>query len=762
MPDPTPLETVDLLIVGAGFHGLSLAATYTTTHPSASLLILDAAPSIGGVWAQSRLYPGLKTNSQAGHFEFADYPMLGNPRYPEVRADEHIAGDSVRRYLKDYAAEKGLVGRVRCGRKVVEAEDLGAEGWVVSVEEGGKREEEEEKGEKRPQRIHARILVLATGLTSTPKPPSSLLKCADADTSAFTGPIYHVRDFGKHCPSSAPATTDEKKNEKKKTILILSANKSAADCAHHHAHTLGNRVIWLIRPSGHGPCFLAPARVTPLKLLSEALITTRAVTFLNPCIWAAANPSSPSCPSPSPSPSPSSPSTSPSTSASRWQPPSFNHFEHLCRTLLHRTPAGRALVRAFHAQLVQRKGVEEPLRLDAHPQTALLKPWHDAFWVGTGRGLLNWGPGAPDVFELVRRGKIEVRLGEVVGMEGRTVRLSAGGDGQKGEGGEEETVVEVDEVVCSAGWEYRPSVRLVRGGVDISAELGVPGAGGREEKVVGEEDEAALVARADEEVLTALPGLREQPPQGRPPHLRKTSEPKYGTDQQRKKTLDGAYALYRFMIPPRRIHTRTLAFAGVVRTPVTATIAEMQALWLCAFFDHRLPHLEPSTIPPSPSSLKPDAAPSPKLSTPAVEKGPDDVKLHDDQQQQRDMREMSARVRYDAILHARYGAWRYPAGFGGVLPDFFFDTLPLFDLMLAELGLPRWRKGGFVKEVFSSYGPHDYRGLVEEWMELWKDERGGGRVEEGCGMGTVVVVCVALVLWVAVTVWFMGWVWSMW
>ncbi|KAB2568645.1 hypothetical protein DBV05_g12676 [Lasiodiplodia theobromae] len=158
------------------------------------------------------------------------------------------------------------------------------------------------------------------------------------------------------------------------------------------------------------------------------------------------------------------------------------------------------------------------------------------------------------------------------------------------------------------------------------------------------------------------------------------------------------------MIPPRRIHTRTLAFAGVVRTPVTATIAEMQALWLCAFFDHRLPHLEPSTIPPSPSSLNPDdALPSPKLSTPAVEKGPDDVKLHDDdQQQQRAMSEISARVRYDAILHARYGAWRYPAGFGGVLPDFFFDTLPLFDLMLAELGLPRWRKGSFVKEVFSS------------------------------------------------------------
>ncbi|KAK0609113.1 hypothetical protein DIS24_g12487, partial [Lasiodiplodia hormozganensis] len=296
------------------------------------------------------------------------------------------------------------------------------------------------------------------------------------------------------------------------------------------------------------------------------------------------------------------------------------------------------------------------------------------------------------------------------------------------------------------------------------AELGVPGAGGREKKVGGEEeeeDEASLVARADEEILTALPGLREQPPQGRPPHLRKTSEAKYGTDQQKKKTLDDAYALYRFMIPPRRIHTRTLAFAGVVRTPVTATIAEMQALWLCAFFDHRLPHLEPSTIPPSPSSLNPDdALPSPKLSTPAVEKGPDDVKLHDDQQQQREMSAISARVRYDAILHARYGAWRYPAGFGGVLPDFFFDTLPLFDLMLAELGLPRWRKGGFVKEVFSSYGPHDYTGLVEEWMEMWKDGRSGGRVEEGFGMGTVVVVGVALLVCVAVMVFLTGWMWS--
>ncbi|KAL2167048.1 hypothetical protein VTG60DRAFT_1844 [Thermothelomyces hinnuleus] len=46
------METVDLLIVGAGWHGFAMGKTYLEAHPSAAskpgILILDEAASIRG------------------------------------------------------------------------------------------------------------------------------------------------------------------------------------------------------------------------------------------------------------------------------------------------------------------------------------------------------------------------------------------------------------------------------------------------------------------------------------------------------------------------------------------------------------------------------------------------------------------------------------------------------------------------------------------------------------------------------------------
>ncbi|GME58994.1 hypothetical protein GTA08_BOTSDO08137 [Neofusicoccum parvum] len=688
MPEPDAVEKFDMVIIGAGFHGLSLARTHLTLNPSTTLLILDAQPTIGGVWATSRLYPSLKTNSQAGHFEFSDFPMCGNPRYPEVKPGEHIPGDAVRRYLEDYAAAFDLTRRVRCGRKVVEAEDLGAEGWMLQVETAATTASPPAAQPSAPahpsaphHRIHASRLVLATGLTSTPKLPRL------PGQSAFTSPILHVRDFGAHCLRPAAP----------KTVLILSANKSAADAAHHHA-LAGARVVWLISPRGHGPCWLAPPRITPLRILAESLITTRAVTLLHPCAWGAAD------------------------------------GLGGARRALHGTGVGRAAVEVFQKKIVQ-AGVEKAVGFAACEGTERLRPWCDVFWVGTGRGLLNYGE--TDVFGLVREGRIEVRVAEVVGMEGEEVRL---GDGT--------SVGGVDAVVCSTGWEHRPSVRFVRGGVDIAGELGLPCVGGER---VGVDE--AMVKRADEQILREIPRLRDQPPPARPPHLR--GEKCEAVDPA-SRTMDDAYALYRFMVPPERIHTRTLAFAGMLRTASTSMVAEMQALWLSAFFSHRLPHLEPGL-----SLSPPSVPPTMNGSTPAIEKGQLESELHTTKENQA-REEISARVKYEAILHARYGLWRYPHGFGAVMPDFFFDSLPMFDLMLSELGLRRWRKSNFFMELFSSYGPHDYVGLVDEWSEKWKKGHVLNEDEVLERKRALVMVGITLLLWVTVMLCTMAWVWSKW
>lgn len=57
------MEDIDLIIVGAGWRGLAMAKTYHQVHPDASILILDEAETVGGVWAEERVYPGLRANN---------------------------------------------------------------------------------------------------------------------------------------------------------------------------------------------------------------------------------------------------------------------------------------------------------------------------------------------------------------------------------------------------------------------------------------------------------------------------------------------------------------------------------------------------------------------------------------------------------------------------------------------------------------------------------------------------------------------------
>jgi hypothetical protein len=52
---------------------------------------------------------------------------------------------------------------------------------------------------------------------------------------------------------------------------------------------------------------------------------------------------------------------------------------------------------------------------------------------------------------------------------------------------------------------------------------------------------------------------------------------------------------------------------------------------------------------------------------------------------------------------------------GSRAPTFIFDAVPYLDMLLRDLGLQTRRKGGVLAELFSPYGPEDYRGVNEEW-----------------------------------------------
>ena len=235
--------------------GLIVAKTYLEVNASAKIVILDSSQSIGGVWAKERVYPGLKTNHAWGAYEFSDFPMTGYG----LKADDHIPGLTMHRYLVDFAEYYDLAERTRLNTYVAKVISRGASGWALETQE-----------KKRDTRLlHAAKLVLATGLSSAPSLPQL------PGSSAFGKPYFHTRDLAKQEHSLQDVAS----------IAVLGGGKSAMDVAHHYS-SRGVKVHWLIRKSGHGPKWTSPIRATPFKIRTDKLVNCRLISWFSPCIWA--------------------------------------------------------------------------------------------------------------------------------------------------------------------------------------------------------------------------------------------------------------------------------------------------------------------------------------------------------------------------------------------------------------------------------------------------------------------------------------------
>jgi cation diffusion facilitator CzcD-associated flavoprotein CzcO len=94
-----------------GWHGLAMARTYIQVNPSHSVVLLEAQSSIGGVWSKDRVYADFKSNNLLGTFEFSDFAM--DSKTYGVQPGQHIPGETVHRYLNDFATKFGILRRVR-------------------------------------------------------------------------------------------------------------------------------------------------------------------------------------------------------------------------------------------------------------------------------------------------------------------------------------------------------------------------------------------------------------------------------------------------------------------------------------------------------------------------------------------------------------------------------------------------------------------------------------------------------------------------
>jgi cation diffusion facilitator CzcD-associated flavoprotein CzcO len=181
-------------IIGAGVSGLVAAKVFAAA--GREIVVVEASAELGGVWAPSKSYPGVRTQTPRDLYCFSDFPMPAD--YPEWPS-----GAQVYAYLCNYAAHFDVLKLIRFNTKVLEASRIDAPtGWRVRLAD--------EQGETTEMFDE---VVVCTGQFSRPK----TLELPGAET--FGGSIVHSSAF---VDDSVAAGKD---------VVVLGYSKSATDVA---------------------------------------------------------------------------------------------------------------------------------------------------------------------------------------------------------------------------------------------------------------------------------------------------------------------------------------------------------------------------------------------------------------------------------------------------------------------------------------------------------------------------------------------------
>jgi monooxygenase len=120
------VESVDVLIVGAGISGIGCAYYLQREHPERTYVILEARAASGGTWDLFK-YPGIRSDSDLQTFGFAFKPWTSERAMAQ--------GPEILSYIREAARENGIDKKIRTHHKVLSAAWSSDDGrWLVSVE----------------------------------------------------------------------------------------------------------------------------------------------------------------------------------------------------------------------------------------------------------------------------------------------------------------------------------------------------------------------------------------------------------------------------------------------------------------------------------------------------------------------------------------------------------------------------------------------------------------------------------------------------
>jgi len=154
------------VVVGAGLGGL--AAARELRNRGVDVVVLEKAPSIGGVW-RDNTYPGAACDVPSSLYSLSFQP---NPGWPRRYAEQH----DILRYVEDTSRETGLDACVRTGMDVTAARyDETSRLWQVTAV----------AADGTPTTWDADVVVFAVGQLSRPHLPHL------PGIESFAGPAFH-------------------------------------------------------------------------------------------------------------------------------------------------------------------------------------------------------------------------------------------------------------------------------------------------------------------------------------------------------------------------------------------------------------------------------------------------------------------------------------------------------------------------------------------------------------------------------------------
>ncbi|KAJ4365884.1 hypothetical protein N0V83_008506 [Neocucurbitaria cava] len=348
-----------------------------------------------------------------------------------------------------------------------------------------------------------------------------------------------------------------------------------------------------------------------------------------------------------------------------WASPNPYSIESILRWFFQKTWLGRKVTGAFWKILgddaIALNGLME------HDETRKLRPWRGAFEVGNGLSIHNY---PANFFDLVREGRIKVVIDEVERFgEGRDVFLKSGGDR-----------IETDAVVCATGWQIGNTFTIRP--ASLERDFGMPSMRPLSTS------EAEAIRSTEEQLYKAFPYLRERDTSRShhpDPRLRYAQGKEKDEEEGRARQ---PYRLHRFIAPPALLPTRSIAFAGALMCLGTFPCAYLQSLWITSLFDGSL------ALPSSPSSFPSSPSPTSSLSTAFLG---------------------HQQIHHEMLRDTQYCVLRGAMSYGHTLPDLVFDSLPYFDVLLADLGVRGGRKGGWWKGLGSVWCLMDRR-IIVGWL----------------------------------------------